>query len=130
MNTLENNKLIAEFMGFKKAIVRNTKGISYDYDLPNNFELIKETETTIESEWCEILLEQDYCMIEDLKFHSDWNWLIQVVDKIYEMDLYYDRYIDYNSSMISNGKINLGTRINRVYEQVVEFIKWYNEQNK
>ena len=53
---------------------------------------------------------------------------MQVVEKIYEMDLYYDKYIDYNSSMISSGKITLGTRIERVYEQVVEFIKWYNKQ--
>ena len=68
-------------------------------------------------------------LISDLDFSKDWSWLMQVVDKIYEMDLYYDRYIDYNSSMISDGKINLGTRINRVYEQVVEFIKWYNENS-
>ena len=63
------------------------------------------------------------------KYHSDWNWLMEVVDKIYEMDLYYDKYIDYNSSMFSNGKLNLATRIDRVYEQVIEFINWYN-QNK
>jgi hypothetical protein len=110
MNTLENNKLIAEFFGGKYKNQTN---------IPLNDNQI----------W---LPKFGVCDLGNngkvLKFHNDWNWLIQVVDKIYEMDLYYDKYIDYNSSMISNGKINLGTRINRVYEQVVEFIKWYNEQ--
>ena len=32
-------------------------------------------------------------------YHSDWNWLMQVVEKIYQTNLYYDKYIDFNSSM-------------------------------
>ena len=97
-NTTENNKLIAEFMGITKHKI-NANGIVL------NFENSKYN-----------------------TYHKDWNWLMEVVDKIYEMDLYYDKYIDYNSSMFSNGKITLGTRIDRVYEQVVEFVKWYNQQ--
>lgn len=145
MDTLENNKLIAEFMGFKKAFVRNTKGISYDYDLPDNFELIKETETTIEGEWCEILLEQDYCMIKDLKFHNDWNWLMQVVEKI-ENSKYVDEFvikkcsvfglnvlitpISYDTFNFFHCTLKDETKIQTVYNACVEFIKWYNEQNK
>jgi hypothetical protein len=64
------------------------------------------------------------------KYSEDWNQLMEVVEKIYTLDLYYDKYIEFNSSMFSNGKIELSTRIYLVYNQCVEFIKWYNEQNK
>ena len=101
MKTEEKNKLIADFMRID---------VAFDGTFSIN-------PMTKYGDW------------EKIKYDTDWNWLMEVVDKIYEMDLYYDRYIDYNSSMISDGKINLGTRINRVYEQVVEFIKWYNENS-
>lgn len=120
MNIAESNKLIAEFMGFKKTFVRNIKGIPYHYDLPDNFQLIKEVETTIESVWCEILEEQDRCMIEDLKFHSDWNWLMEVVEKI--------------NSVGKSGGIKyalfdaLGNaRLDNAYTEVVNYIIWYNQ---
>lgn len=64
-----------------------------------------------------------------LKFHSDWNWLMPVVEKIYNTDLYYKKYIDYNSSMFTDGEIKLTTQINTVYDQVTEFIKWHNLNN-
>ena len=101
---MEDNKLIAEFMGFQHT----TLGW---YDAEETLVNVEKDNT-----------------FDELKFHSDWNWLIDVVEKIYEMDLYYDKYIDYNSRMFSSGKIKLGTRIEGVYEQVVNFIKWYNEQ--
>jgi len=85
---VENNKLIAEFMG------------------------VKHLYSTVR--------------LETLKYHSDWNWLMEVLDKIYKMDLYYDKYIDYNSSMFTSGKIELSTNIHSVHGACVEFIKWYN----
>ena len=65
---------------------------------------------------------------EPLLFHSDWNWLMQVVEKIFSLDIYYDKYIEHNSSMFSDGKIQLTTNINSVFEQCIEFVKWYNQQ--
>lgn len=58
---IESNKLIAEFMGFS---FKEFKGIIYCQ--PYGYDLI-----------CE-----DANILEDLKFHSDWNWLMEVVDKI------------------------------------------------
>ena len=113
MNTTENNKIIAEFMGV-------------DYN----------TQIAI---ICSDLYEQGYRSTEIINnleplipysfYHSDWNWLMEVVDKIYETDLYYDKYIDFNRSMFSDGEIKLSTRIDLVYNQCIEFINWYN-QNK
>lgn len=115
-NKSETNRLIAEFMGVFDKIL-STRNIYSWSDAPFFYTTEDSKEKVMEN------------IAKYSKYHSDWNWLMEVVDKIYEMNLYYDRYIDYNSSMISDGKINLGTRINRVYEQVVEFIKWYNENS-
>lgn len=103
MKTEETNKLIAEFMGLKK----DSPNINWYYDLKKS----------------------RYFQENELLYHSDWNWLMEVVKKIFQTDLYYDKYIDFNSSMIDSGKIELSTNIQNVYNQVVEFIKWYNEQN-
>ena len=99
MKTEETNKLIAEFMGLQLEQDQERLFIS-----GLGTKLINET------------------------FNKDWNWLMGVVEKIYQTDLYYDKYIDFNSSMIDSGKIKLSTNIQNVYNQVVEFIKWYNEQ--
>lgn len=99
---MEDNKLIAEFMGFAESPTTNkywTKRSSEGFGIG---ELV------------------------DLKFHTDWNWLMQVVEKIESLDIYYNKYIDYNSSMFTSGKIELSTNIDNVYNACVEFIKWYN----
>ena len=103
--TTENNKIIAEFMGY----IDN--GCSEEGFLINPI-------TNFDEE------------INDLRYHLDWNWLIEVVEKIYQTELYYNKYIDFNASMFTDGKIELSTKIDLVYNQCVEFIKWYNEQNK
>lgn len=60
--TTENNKIIAEFMNFPKITnVRDSEsGKYYDYWLPH----------------------QDCVFVRDLIFHLDWNWLMEVVEKI------------------------------------------------
>ena len=99
-----NNELIADFLGYTQP----------HPDYPNASYWYKENEEPL-------------CL---LLFDSDWNWLIKAVEKIYQTDLYYDKYIDYNSYIFSSGEIKLSTNINRVYEQVIDFIKWHNEFNK
>ena len=121
---LESNKLIAEFMGFKESIIYHDNK-KYDYVIPNGFTLIKETETTIESEWCEILMEQDNCMVEDLLFNSSWDWLIPVLSKIDDIcgiDLHeWDASID---DALCTKNISIAWR------ECVGFIKWYNKNKK
>lgn len=146
MKTTETNKLIAEFMEFKKSIVRNTKGQQYVYWLSEGFELIKEVETTIEGVWCEVLQEQDYCMVEDLKFHSSYDWIMPVVEKIETLNISGKNpefFIMYDNRPEFHGwywsievpkqfkKDCLGreaTKIEAVYNAVHEFILWYNKQ--
>ena len=135
--TTENNKIIAEFMNFPKITnVRDSEsGKYYDYWLPNNFNLILEQEIQIESNNGWGLVHQDCVFVRDLIFHSDWNWLMEVVEKIRGIDqtakedfkirlLHHQR----NNKTVFDLSILEGKEY--VYNACIEFIKWYNEQNK
>ena len=100
-----SNKIIAEFMGY-----------------------IKHTQTKA------YLTTDGYFHERDLKFHKDWNWLMEVVEKIESLGY----SVNISSSMVyingDNSRIvssfNIGfkiTKIEAVYNACVEFIKWYNE---
>ena len=71
MNT-ENNKIIAEFMGYEN--IKSNKEHPM-YKIPkfayteNNFGSIETIDTF-----------SPY--FDDMVFHSDWNWLMEVVEKI------------------------------------------------
>ena len=127
---IEGNKLIAEFMGFQKCnCIRNENGRYYDYYLSDKFELIKEVKICIEGEHGFGLENQDLCFIEDLKFHSSWDWLIPVIDKIHSSNYYVDYYLS-ELGQFNNG-VHINTKFIEVsFNVVVEYIKWYNVQNK
>jgi hypothetical protein len=101
MNTQENNKLIAEFWGMELG---DDKTMYYD-DAEN---LHPPTP------------------INELKFHSSWDWMMPVVRRIVsdiELDLDYEN--EYREHLMD---VVPFARIEDVYEAVVEFIKQYNNQ--
>lgn len=129
MNTTENNKLISEFMGFK---LQNN---------PNE-RFYKNYFTQANGVWGN--------RIEILHFDSDWNWLMQVVEKIESLgvniwvvknkvkitiigelaqklnnSLYDTEFEGYDFEYYTKK-----TKIEAVYNACVTFIEWYNEQNK
>ena len=119
MNATETNKIIAEFIGWEYKVLPvysddKFLGRKNIYNTPFKKHLKNKAFTTTFSE-------------NELVFHKDWNWLMEVVEKIYQTNLYYDKYIDFNSSMFSSGKIELSTNKEAVYNDCLEFIKWYNE---
>ena len=115
MENLENNKLIAEFMGW----TLDDKDLNSYRKLNNN--VFK------------------YSLLSNFKYHSDWNCLMEVVEKIrvtekcndfninYSCDAkieceYYDKVFEvYTSNTINT--------LEAVYNACVEFIKWYNVNN-
>ena len=142
MNTTENNKLIAEFMEFKQCKgIRSESGKYFDYWAKENFSCIEEQEIQIESEWGYGLVEQDLLFAEQLKFHKDWNWLMEVVEKIESLDSgTYTLVFQQKSCLIwnndkgeelgfFNSSFKAETKIEAVYNACVEFIKWYNENS-
>lgn len=92
MNTIENNKLLAEFLNCKQ----DGNG---QYLIPN---------------W-------GWDKVENLKFHNDWNWLMEVVKKCKTIQLSNKNKIADIYDALHN------TNIDSVYKACVEFIKWYNE---
>ena len=93
-NDIENNKIIAEFMGAKL-----TKNLKIMYPV----------------------YEGDSSYVKNLKYHSDWNWLMPVVEKIEgigKTELKFSVHFE---------NVKLSSDIQVVYNACVEFIKWYNE---
>ena len=111
---LENNKLIVEFLGYKN-ISQNDP----------DFNFYSKNNKTPELELMSLL------------YHKDWNHLMSVVEKIQSIG-----YCVTISQIVKNKPIcsielgdmeeiyieNKSSHIDTVYEAVVDFIKWYNEQ--
>lgn len=124
MNILKNNKLIAEFMGAKEFEENGW------FLLP--CKISEETPDGFESSKADLVF-----------YHESWDWLIPVVEKIE------NKFCSSNIHYYSAGKMKqqhvvefLGysaefsivtynkNKLKAVYEAVIEFIKWYNENNK
>ena len=123
METIQSNKLIAEFMGLEQW------NESY-YKHPNIFySHYKESPTQVH--------------FENLQYHTSWDWLMPVVQRIectltdnkYNSDNFFNVAIEVFECNINgvdtsiNISHNAQTKIKATYEAVVEFIKEYNKQN-
>tara|TARA_R110000824_G_scaffold28206_6_gene95072 strand:- start:1806 stop:2102 length:297 start_codon:yes stop_codon:yes gene_type:complete len=91
---MNDNKLIAEFMGHEPIV----KGDDVYYEL-NEIRLTS---------------------ADDLRYHTSWDWLMPVVEKIM-----WDNDIEDNQcTNIADALCD--AKIDRVYEAVVDFIREYN----
>ena len=102
--TVENNKIIAEFMGFKPARCRN--GFAWD-----NNKIIKPISlhgSLINSG-------------NNGKFHTSWDWLMPVIEHILTICAEDDELEKY--AVITDSV----PFIDQTYFEVVQFIEWYNE---
>lgn len=111
--TTENNRLIAEFMGMKPHDINELDGF-----------------------WTNTITAHKFDNVMNLQFHSDWNWLMQVVEKIESLDnqLYFVKihtggcFIHpINDTRDYKAKQYHKNKIEAVYNACVEFIKRYNE---
>ena len=82
---MKNNKLIAEFMGVEKTYNPSTEKV-LSYAVNDNVQ----------------------CLPHELQYHTSWDWLMPVVEKIGDENL-------------------LSIDIDIVYDRVVEFIKEHND---
>lgn len=118
MNTTENNKIIAEFMGWE--IINNQSNIWVD---------------------CKPNKEQEPLQLLNFLFDS-WDVLMEVVDKIESLGYTVTFYKTVNTG-ISYCEVNLPTqngetckafkhsresKMQAVYLGVIEFLKFYNQQ--
>lgn len=104
MNTTENNKLIAEFMDWKQCDPNDNT----IYANPTNGAL--------------------HSSDSDMRFHTSWDWLIPVIQKVNEVS----GYDDYNTDRLHIQRVlddcinENAVGIDEVHKAVVEFINQYN----
>lgn len=128
-NTIENNRLIAEFMEIKPLQIGNRYSISKDHCTSN----CTDREETI----------LGFCKMA--KYYSNWEWLMEVVEAIEQIqrskwskNTYACVSISFLGCKISfHGNqeeiitfIVRTSKIEAVYDACVEFIQWYNQQSK
>ena len=120
MTTIEKNKLIASFMG---GVFKITRSIPYEETARVNDGIYG---------------------ADELNYNESWYWLIPVLKKIDE--LLYASYVDvditvqdfFNKWMemdtktlqYTNDQLKFGTNIDEVYDDVIDFINFYNEYTK
>jgi hypothetical protein len=68
---------------------------------------------------------------DQLKYHKDWNWLMEVVEKIEGLNFFIS--IDSIGVVISKEntdiiKVDKRNKLSSTYQAVVEFIKLHNKQ--
>lgn len=98
---IDNNKLIAEFMGCEEE-----NGL-YHY-------------TT----------SMDDYKTDNLYFDVSWDWLMPVVEKIKNVDPQFKiKHLSVIVAFDHRLKDAMFIGIKNLYREVVEFIKWYNKQN-
>ena len=160
---LEGNKLIAEFMGWPK-LPKKDDILLYNRALcqSNNYLTVSKVENNM------IYFKEDTgyecysieywdgtvfrpklyksCLPAPSKpYHSSWDWLMPVVEKIEDThankDLHYGHRFKIDNweivvqdclsgkirCSVSPASVRISSKIDAVYQAVIEFIKWYNE---
>lgn len=120
MKTEEGNKLIAEFMGAILKPYPRDQLPSYYYD-----QSVCKTPTPSSSLWWGEW---------ELQYHSSWDWLMPVVEKIEDLGNIFT--ISQTYCNIQEDKHNVSvtgvkygkTKMEAVYQAVIQFIMWYNQQ--
>ena len=116
--TIQNNKLIAIFMGGKTSDMNNR--------------IVKEHQNI----WLPIYGICDWSTInlsrgKILQYHKSWDWLMQVVEKCESLDnttvIIQEESCIINHYQRKNRETFGKTKIEATYKAVVEFINWYNE---
>lgn len=128
----EGNKVIAEFVGLECIINDwvNYPKDNHDYTINLNGEFL-----------CQYYGQKNDVFAKGiLKYHSSWDWLMPVVEKINIMDdneydviiFRRDCHINDRQQIIFESSVlkNTETLILIVWGCVVKFITWYNTQNK
>lgn len=106
MNITENNNLLADFIALEKSSYysgKDTKGnnLSWAYVFNNEF-----------------------YTYEELKFDTDWNWLMEVAQQITITKEFHEEYPNNNLFWEAYNQIDK----EEIHNSCVEFIKWYNQQ--
>jgi hypothetical protein len=160
-NKEEYNKMCAEFLGFTEHIPdekrREWNNACYpdlpyyrlEYNVPIQFGYDYVTPTVLHvlyNNADKIPRLTEKIAVAKMKFHSDWNWIMEVVDTIPQKVQGINLSIHPNSCLITDtgvrGQYSLNasknivkvldapTRKEAVIQAIWEFLNWYNKQTK
>lgn len=130
MRTIEDNKLIAEFIGYPKNTYKEVGAklvdniyVWYLNDMDHYY---------INGDWIDEV---------QLRFDTDWNWIMKAVDKIESMSYakgrHYYLLIDQSHVQIRIDRMNYqpygkwgstNDKLKAIHNAVIEFINFYNRQ--
>ena len=120
---MEDNKLIAEFMGAIGTPKYNPT--EWDIYITGCLDVDSDDENA-----------KHFYTPEEMKYHTSWDWLMPVVEKI-EEDERYDVMILQNGTIIRDqygvdivnnvANISFDNKIEHTYNAIVEFIKHLNK---
>ena len=110
-NIVENNKIIAEFMGFvadKFFEVKLADGINTSYYYHKDAYMY---------------------LPEAMLYNCSWDWIMTVVEKIEILENNLNKEINGDFRQFQKVlSLPIYSKIEVVYESCVEFIKWYNSK--
>jgi hypothetical protein len=124
-NIVENNRLIAEFLRYKLMPCNNGLAWNspYQKSIDDKFNLHGRLFHPIGSDY--YISGNSY-----LKFNTDWNWLMGVVEKI-ESTSKEQSVIQWSRNNWTIFDLKLSeAKIEAVYDACILFITWYNQQSK
>ena len=123
---LENNKLIAEFMELKQVKWPDEKELFWvNNNFIEDFTYFDDYSDDSKFDWGNSLPQTN-----KLIYNYSWDWLMPVVEKILKTIgvKCLDECDDKEWYVITGvTRLTLGCPINFVFNRVVQYIKWYNE---
>mgnify|MGYP000518905893 CR=1 FL=1 len=123
-----NNKLIAEFAGYKLE----NKKYQYQHFHSSNescWEWDEGVIVTLDGHEVSGADNEPIFDFDELPFEEDWNLLIGVLKKIREISNVKLTIDDYDKMKSITKYLNpYDYEIDFIYEKVIEFIKWYNNE--
>lgn len=133
-NTEENNKLIAEFMGYYQPA--EVKDDLFSFEVYSSLDECKKDypKDEISTYYNDDI--ENFQLVDEPKYDESWDWLMPVVEKIeslnYTTSIYHLPRTLNTVKIFSAGAdvvgVNGETKMQSLYKAVVEFIKWYNDQ--
>lgn len=129
----EENKLIAEFMGYDTDNSITYKIPKFEYEV---------------NDYGQISFEDKFSIyFDDMEFNTSWEWLMSVIDKIESLDCNPDALPTWGlqpySVEIGSFGVQItidnrvskspfshhvdGSKLDRAFQAVIEFIKWHNK---
>lgn len=121
MGIVEGNAVLGKFMGWEK----NTVNGLGDF-VGKAFFLPEELNNYVPYFNDEFIIRNGFLKAEDLKFHSDWNWIMLVVQKI-SMLWCPDMTETFEGELLKVYDLHLVSDIKLVFNRCVNFAKYYGE---